>query len=93
MFRKKSNILKWILIFSLMASFVLPVFNSLAEDLEEECQLDKIESDCNSLSVDECRKLLEKCAAYLEEKSDLIEKDITKTQEEKKKNRTSQAMG
>ena len=76
-----------VLIFVLTASFVLPIAESLAEEsenLEETCQLDRIEEDCKNLSDDECQILLEKCADYLQEKASLIDKDISKTEKEKK---------
>lgn len=85
MFRNKYNFLGYILILVLMASFILPGFDCLAqENLEEICQIDKIEEDCKNLSDGDCRKLLEKCDSYFQEKSAEIEKDIAKTSEEKK---------
>ncbi len=85
MFRNKYNFLGYILILILMASFILPDFNCWAEEsLEEVCQIDKIEEDCKKLSDSDCRKLLEKCDKYFQEKSAEIEKDIAKTGEEKR---------
>jgi len=45
---------------------------------------EEIDNKCESLSKEGCRAILEKCQTYLEEKSALIEKDITKTAAEKK---------
>jgi len=76
-----------VLTFVITAGFVLPRTESFAEaseNLEEVCQLDRIEKDCENLSNDECQKLLEKCADYLQEKASLIDKDISKTEQEKK---------
>ncbi len=84
MFRNKYNFLGYILILVLMASFILPDFDCFAESLEEICQIDKIEEDCKKLSDSDCRKLLEKCDKYFQEKSAEIEKDIAKTGEEKR---------
>jgi peptidoglycan hydrolase CwlO-like protein len=50
----------------------------------ESCEsIDKVDEECNKLSSDACKALLEKCQSYLEEKSNKIEKDIEKTAEEK----------
>ena len=57
---------------------------SQTENLEELCQLEKIEQQAKTLSKDDYRKLLEKCQKYYEEKSAQIEKDISKTEQEKK---------
>lgn len=46
--------------------------------------IDKVDEECNSLSSNECRNLLEECQNYLQEKSKQIEQDINKTEEEKK---------
>lgn len=81
MFGKRKIIFEFILIF--LAVFVLPDFIFSAEDLEESCQLEKIEQDCAVLSPSECRGLLEKCETYFQEKSAAIEKDIDRTQTEK----------
>lgn len=56
---------------------------SSSEDLSEICQLDNIEEKCDSLSSEECRNLLEKCATYWEAKSAQIEKELNRTEQEK----------
>jgi peptidoglycan hydrolase CwlO-like protein len=76
-----------LIVFLLVLSFLLiqPGFYIQAdEDLDSLCQLDEIEKRCEGLSDDECRELLERCASYLQEKSDSIEQDIDKTEQEKK---------
>jgi len=76
---------KKILLSAIVASFFLSNFSCLgASDLEKKCQLDSIEKECEDMSKDDCRQLLEECASYLEEKSDLIDQDINKTESEKK---------
>lgn len=81
-----SLILKIVLLSVLILGLVLPNFKSLAqeENLEEICQLEKIEERSKVLSKDDYRNLLEKCQKYYEEKSAQIEKDISKTEQEKK---------
>lgn len=81
-----SRILKLTLLFILISVFTLPNLKSFAQvNLEEVCQsIEIIEETCQTLSDVECRQLLEKCAKYYEEKSAQIEKDITKTEQEKK---------
>ena len=75
-----------ILLFSLIAVLIFPNFKSFAEDenLEEICQLEKIDKECESISREECQSLLEKCKNYYEEKSIQLEKDITKTKQKEK---------
>jgi len=84
MFRK-TPFLKLFFTLVILATFVLPSFSSvvLAENLEETCQIEKIEKECENLSKDDCRVLLEKCAEYLEGKASLIDKDIEQTEAEK----------
>lgn len=65
------------------SALTLPSF-LLAQDLNDLCQLDKIEQECGNLEPMECRKLLESCEAYYQEQSNKIEEDLTKTGEEKK---------
>ncbi len=85
-----SRIAKLFFLFVLVLIFVLPDFKVLAEetnkkDLNEICQsIEKIEKECETLSSKECRELLEKCEAYYRKQSEEIEKDITKTKQEKR---------
>ncbi|MDP2910363.1 MAG: lytic murein transglycosylase [bacterium] len=65
------------------SALILPSF-LLAQDLNDLCQLDRIEQECSNLEPTECRKLLEGCEAYYQEQSNKIEEDLTKTGEEKK---------
>lgn len=76
-----------VLTFVITATFVFPKTKSFVEaeeDLETMCQLDKIEESCENLSDDDCQGILEKCADYLQEKADLIDQDISKTEQEKR---------
>jgi len=54
-----------------------------AEDLEVTCNLNTVESQCNVLSENECRALLEKCEKYYSAESAKISEDINKTTAEK----------
>ena len=73
------------LIFSLIAVLFFLNFSVWGEEnLEEICQLEKIEEQSKILSKEEYRKLLEKCQKYYEEKSEQIEKDISQTEKERK---------
>jgi membrane-bound lytic murein transglycosylase B len=61
-------------------------FNKISaeENLAEICDLNKVEQICKILNSSDCRALLEKCEKYYQEESDRIEKDVTKTEAEKK---------
>jgi peptidoglycan hydrolase CwlO-like protein len=75
---------KTLLILSILA-FLFPDFAKFdQEDLEELCQLEKITQLEKTLSKAEYRKLLEKCQKFYEKISSEIEKDIAKTEAEKK---------
>ncbi len=80
---KKNQNNKLVSLFILFLVLFLPGF-VLAEDLEQVCQIEKIEEQCDRLSQTECRLLLEKCERYYREQSEEIEKDLDKTGEEKK---------
>jgi len=74
-----------LLFFLLILFLIFPNFSVFSEEnLEEICQLEKIEEQSNILSKEEYRKLLEKCQKYYEEKSEQIEKDISQTEKERK---------
>lgn len=85
MFKKRKIIFTGIFFVILLVIFGLPDFIFAAnEELEENCQIEKIEQSCTALSPADCRQLLEKCETYFQEKSAEIEKDINKTETEKK---------
>lgn len=79
----KNKVAKIVLLIMISSAFLLPSF-SFAEDLEITCDLDRVESQCDSLDPTQCRKLLEKCEAYYSEQSDAIAEDLDKTGAEKK---------
>ncbi len=81
-----SRVSKIILLFALISALVLPNFRVVAgeENLEEICQWEKIEEKPEDLSDEEYEALLKECQAYYQEKSEEIEKDITKTEQEKR---------
>ncbi|GAG00100.1 unnamed protein product, partial [marine sediment metagenome] len=79
-----SRISKTILLSIFISVLVLPGFISGEENLEEICQLEKIEEECHNIEEAECRKLLEKCEQYYKAQSEEIEKDLSKTEQEKK---------
>ena len=54
------------------------------EDMDKFCEMERIESECNKISPAECRKILEKCDKYFQEKSAELEKGIAHTKEEKR---------
>jgi len=84
---KRNKLLKTIhyalLAIVFISALFLPKF-ILAENLEEICQLEKIEEQCGKLEPAEYRNLLEKCEEYYRKQSEEIEKDISKTGAEKK---------
>jgi len=74
--------IKKILLLSVL-SLALPVL-AFAEDLALTCrQLSETENSCKNISSADCRALLEKCAAYYDQQSVEIAKDITKTSQQK----------
>lgn len=76
--------------FFILSSILIFVFCPLIfsvsaeENLEEVCQLENIEKQCNQLNPTECRQFLEKCEEYYSQQSEEISKDINKTESEKK---------
>lgn len=73
------------ILFMLVLSLIFSSFSIFGEEnLEEICQLEKIEEQGKILSKGDYQKLLEKCQGYYEEKSQQIEQDISKTEKEKK---------
>lgn len=73
---------QFIFLFTILA--FMPLFFVFAEDLSQTCELNSIETQCKALNADQCRQLLEKCESYYNEQSNLIEKDLNKTSQEKK---------
>lgn len=64
-------------------AFFPPVF-AMAEDLSLVCgQLLESNNGCPSAEAAECRALLERCAAYYDQQSIEISKDLTKTAQQK----------
>lgn len=63
--------------------FFIPLF-AYGEDLAALCaQISSSEDSCKNLSSAECRATLEKCAAYYDEQSSAIAKDLSKTAAQK----------
>lgn len=70
-------------VFLLLLFLFLPAF-TFAEDLALMCQeILSSENSCQSLTSQECRATLEKCANYYDQQSAEIAKDITKTTQQK----------
>jgi len=78
----KNKIIIFLLFLFFLSTVVLAKVD--AENLEEICELDRVENECNRLSETECRKLLEKCEKYYREQSEEIGEDLDKTGEEKR---------
>jgi membrane-bound lytic murein transglycosylase B/uncharacterized protein YoxC len=74
---------KTLVLFIFISALTLPNFIFGEENLAESCNLDKVEQNCQDLSVSDCRALLEKCENYYNEEAAKIEQDITKTKQEK----------
>jgi peptidoglycan hydrolase CwlO-like protein len=76
--------IKKIFLSILFLGLIIPVFSS-AEDMAETCAtISESNTGCQNLSSTDCRIVLEKCAAYYEQQSVEIAKDLTKTEKEKK---------
>ena len=81
------NFQKLILVSILISVLILPSFLIFAQNeqnLEEICEWEKIEQKPENLSKEEYEALLKKCQEYYQQKSQEIEKDISKTEQEKK---------
>ncbi len=75
-YRKKIFFLSILLVF-------LPIV-VFAEDLSVVCQqISNTDTSCKDVSSADCRAMLEKCAAYYDDQSSQIAKDITKTTQQK----------
>ena len=75
---------KYILATILVMVFLFSGFTALAgENLEEICEWEKIKDNTGNLSDDNYELLLKKCQDYYQEKSNEIEKDINRTEQEK----------
>jgi membrane-bound lytic murein transglycosylase B len=93
-----TRLLKYFLLFNLILAFILPNIQVFSQEkqqgftqeiekinLEEICQsMEEIDKECRTLSTKDCRNLLEKCEKYFQEISAQYEKDISKTQQERK---------
>jgi peptidoglycan hydrolase CwlO-like protein len=85
-----TNLIFKLTLFSILISaFALPNFFVLGEEvqenLEEICEeISQTEQKPENISDEEYKSLLGKCEIYYQKKSEEIEKDITKTRQEKK---------
>jgi membrane-bound lytic murein transglycosylase B len=82
--KPKKNKLKLAVYFLLFTVVLLIPGFLLAEDLSSACELNAIESQCNSLSPTDCKQLLEKCEQYYTDQSNAIENDMNETAAQKK---------
>ncbi len=78
------NLILFIFLLAVLLSLQAVSFVFSGNDIEAECDWGNIEQSEKNLSKDEYRELLEKCKVYYEQKTDEIEGDIDKTEEEKK---------
>ncbi len=81
-----SHILKIFLLFCLVSVLCLSYNYIFAqENLEEVCyKTAENDFNCQGMTAQNCRKLLEDCAQYYQDQSDKISEDLTKTAEQKK---------
>jgi peptidoglycan hydrolase CwlO-like protein len=78
--KEKLNVL---LLLALISAVLAPFF-SLEADNSAVCEsIEQIDQQCQSLSTSQCRSLLEECQSYFQEKSDQIESELKKAEEEK----------
>lgn len=77
-----------VLIFALFLVLLVPTLfifaQDVSENLEEICQLEKVDQECQALSRDQCQALLEKCQDFYEKKSSELQQNIDKTQSKEK---------
>lgn len=81
LYNRNMKLIKYLLLFSLI---LLPGMVS-ADDLETSClQVSDPNFSCQGMGASSCRTLLESCAQYYEDQSNLIAQDLTKTAAQKK---------
>jgi membrane-bound lytic murein transglycosylase B len=75
--------------------FLLPVFfvfaftQQTSLNLADVCESDaNLEAECGSVSKADCKKILEDCQNYFEEKKAQVEKEVTQTAQQKKSLKT-----
>jgi len=83
-FPKKLIFFSKIFIFVILFLVLSTINVSAEENLEDICQWEKIKEQPEDLSVEEYEALLKRCQVFYQEKSDEIEKNIDKTEQEKK---------
>ena len=65
--------------------FATPVYSGTSYNLEEICKSDQtVDNECQKLSKQDCRVLLENCLKYYEAESEEFQKNVTQKQAEKK---------
>lgn len=75
--------IRFLAIFILSFLCFTPSF-AAAEELAVTCeQVSQSQNSCQNLSTADCQALLQKCAAYYDEQSAAIAKDLSKTQQQK----------
>jgi len=77
------RIFKTVSLIVFCSAFLWPNFIFAADDTEQKC-LQLAEKGCENANSTDCRKSLEQCQTYYEQKSKEVEADITKTQGQKK---------
>ena len=79
--------IKTFLIFSLFLILVFSDFQVFAqntENLEEVCQYERIDKECEVISREDCQNLLEICLKYYEQKSTQLQESIDVTKQKEK---------
>ncbi len=79
-----SKYFKYLLSIILFSALILPSFSFSQESLDTVCDIKNIEKIEKNSSEDEYRALLEKCKNYYDAEILEIEKDVSKTEKEKK---------
>jgi predicted nucleic acid-binding Zn-ribbon protein len=51
------------------------------QDLEDQCQIEVIDSQCSRVSQQECQRILEQCRDYFEERGAALESSIRTVQQ------------
>lgn len=75
---------KLIILFIVLGTLLVPFVFILAVELADQCaQISESTNGCPNMSSAECKNLLEQCADYYDQQSELISQDITKTTQQK----------
>ena len=79
----KKALLKTFFVTILLVSFFFTFFIE-AQNLEEKCDLENVDRECEKLSPSDCQALLKECLNFYQEKGEHYQEEVKKTQKQRK---------